>query len=542
MARTNQKITLSASRDIPFNQLVLSQSNVRRVKAGVSIEELAADIARRTLLASLTVRPVLDDSGAETGVFGIPAGGRRYRALELLVKQKRLSRTAPVPCIVRTEGLAEEDSLAENVQRAPPGDVLAEARRFLGLPDPDLPPGRTPARSGSPEAARRLFAMGRPIAGTLAETYLRRRGITGLGDLSALRFHPRCYYWRDDHLPDEPPESWPALLARVTDVSGHVTGVHCTWLDPSGAGKAPLDPPRKAMGHLLGHGVRIGIARDVLAAGEGLETMLSLTTALPVLPVVAALSANHLAALVLPPGLVRLYIAIDADNAGETGPDRGPCRSRRDAGAVGGDSWPARVPRQPVHASHAFVETRVGDQALTQAAVASDREHFEARVWPVERLIRRAGRCSTATTSRRCAFCGRYGLLSGRNRRCSPVSTQAPVFARHRLPGPCRGMMIGYRLIFHGPRSPAFVTASPGLVWPGTADASPAWDATVDSQVSSPDGLRRPSSRKPRNPPVRRPPLRYGPQGCVGGSPLPFDRHRGRDRRGLETQERGEET
>ena len=114
-----QKITLSASRDIPFNKLLLSQSNVRHIKAGVSIEELAEDIARRTLLASLTVRPVLDESGAETGMFEIPAGGRRYRALELLVKQKRLNRTAPVPCIIRTDGLAEEDSLAENIQRAP---------------------------------------------------------------------------------------------------------------------------------------------------------------------------------------------------------------------------------------------------------------------------------------------------------------------------------------------------------------------------------------------------------------------------------------
>ena len=119
MAKSTQKITLSQSRDIPFNKLVPSQANVRRIKAGVSIEELAEDIARRTLLQSLTVRPVLDDDGAETGTFEIPAGGRRYRALELLVKQKKLARTAPVPCVVRTEGLAEEDSLAENVQRAP---------------------------------------------------------------------------------------------------------------------------------------------------------------------------------------------------------------------------------------------------------------------------------------------------------------------------------------------------------------------------------------------------------------------------------------
>src|SRR5580704_12759973 len=117
MATTVQKITLSSSRDIPFNKLVLSQSNVRRVKAGVSIEELAEDITRRSLLQSLSVRPVLDGDGQETGMFEVPAGGRRFRALELLVKQKRMNKTQSVPCVVRTDGLAEEDSLAENVQR-----------------------------------------------------------------------------------------------------------------------------------------------------------------------------------------------------------------------------------------------------------------------------------------------------------------------------------------------------------------------------------------------------------------------------------------
>lgn len=120
MAQAAKKIVLSASRDIPFNKLILSQSNVRRVKAGVSIEELAEDIARRGLLQGLSVRPVLDGEGQETGMFEVPAGGRRYRALELLVKQKRLSKTAPVPCVVKTadDGIsAEEDSLAENVRR-----------------------------------------------------------------------------------------------------------------------------------------------------------------------------------------------------------------------------------------------------------------------------------------------------------------------------------------------------------------------------------------------------------------------------------------
>ena len=69
-----QKITLSASRDIPFNKLMLSQSNVRHVKAGVSIEELAEDIARRTLLSAITAPPMLDESGAETGMYTFSAG------------------------------------------------------------------------------------------------------------------------------------------------------------------------------------------------------------------------------------------------------------------------------------------------------------------------------------------------------------------------------------------------------------------------------------------------------------------------------------
>ena len=117
-----QKIILSSSRDIPFNKLVLSQSNVRRMKAGVSIEDLAASIARRGLIQSLSVFPVVDAEGVETGMFEVPAGGRRFRALELLVKQKRLAKVAPVPCVVRDRDgaiLPEEVSLAENIERAP---------------------------------------------------------------------------------------------------------------------------------------------------------------------------------------------------------------------------------------------------------------------------------------------------------------------------------------------------------------------------------------------------------------------------------------
>lgn len=198
-------------------------------------------------------------------------------------------------------------------------DVAEEARRFLNLPRAESccspKPTRTPVPHGSRQAAQRLIAMSQPIRRTLVETYLYNRGIKAIHHAGALRFHPRCYYRPDD---GSPPETWPAMIAAVTDLSGAITGAHRTWLAPHGFGKAQVDTPRRALGGLLGHGVRFGAADDILAVGEGIETMLSLRCALPAMPMTAALSANHLAALLLPLTLRRLYIARDADAAGDT--------------------------------------------------------------------------------------------------------------------------------------------------------------------------------------------------------------------------------
>jgi hypothetical protein len=255
-------------------------------------------------------------------------------------------------------------------------DVVAEARRFLGRPQEKSRPRSAKVHAGrqrqdvaahdncSPddkpesydavEAARRLFAASHPIAGTLAETYLRRRGITDLAGTDALRFHPRCFYRMDHHdltkrehrsrdagydgrkvsrdgIVTPATCTVPALIAAVTDLEGTLTGVQRTYLDaqvltagaPFGIllGKAPVSSPRRALGDVLGHGVRIGpsgfgVTEYVMAAGEGIETMLSLRMCLPRLPMIAALSAAHLAAIQLPPALRRLYIARDNDPAG----------------------------------------------------------------------------------------------------------------------------------------------------------------------------------------------------------------------------------
>ena len=196
--------------------------------------------------------------------------------------------------------------------------ALEEARRFLSLPrEPESqrhPSVQSPI--GSSNAASRLFSASKPVRGTLAEEYLRSRGLVLPSDVSALRFHPRCYYRAPSGR-----KTWPALIAAVTDADGAVIGIHRTWLDSTG-GKAPVENPRRAMGCLLGNGVRFGIVRDVLTAAEGIETALALTTAMPDMPVIAALSAAHLAALILPPSLRRLYVARDNDEAGRLSLER----------------------------------------------------------------------------------------------------------------------------------------------------------------------------------------------------------------------------
>ncbi|WP_374527046.1 toprim domain-containing protein [Novosphingobium sp.] len=202
-------------------------------------------------------------------------------------------------------------------------ETIKEAERFLSLPPTDdddeqrkLVPG-PPARPGSPTAAQKLFAASKPLIGTLAARYLQNRGITQLADLPALRFHPRCFYRpNDDDVPGTP-GAFPALIAEVTDLDGTQTGTHRTWLDPAGSAKANVASPRRAMGNILGNAIRFGQCEDMMVAGEGIETMLSLRQVLPTLPLAAATSSSHLAAILFPLTLRRLYVARDRDAAGD---------------------------------------------------------------------------------------------------------------------------------------------------------------------------------------------------------------------------------
>ena len=203
-------------------------------------------------------------------------------------------------------------------------ELLDEARAHLGRPMPVLPDTPVPKKpkppGGTPAAAARLFAASKPVAGTLADTYLRTRGLTNGSAMSgSLRFHPKCWH-RDEGQTRSIPR--PALIAAVTDGAGVLQGVHRTWLAPDGKGKAEVKTQRRAMGHLLGNAVRLTPQQNILVVGEGIETMLSLVEAAPGLPVWAALSSGHLGAVLLPAGVQRLYIAIDRDPAGQRAAER----------------------------------------------------------------------------------------------------------------------------------------------------------------------------------------------------------------------------
>jgi len=205
--------------------------------------------------------------------------------------------------------------------------ALAEARAFLSLPPATLDDGSN--SYDRTEAARRLWQRCRAIDGTHAEAYLRARAIHRCR-FPALRFHPALFYRDGGSV-----RRLPALVAAVTGADGSVTGVHRTWLDPSRPAKASVMRPRKALGRVHGLAVRFGDpAPATLLVGEGIETVLSIVTALPDTVAAAALSAGSLGAFAPPPGVTRLFVARDNDMEGELAAERLARRCARSGIAV----------------------------------------------------------------------------------------------------------------------------------------------------------------------------------------------------------------
>ncbi len=178
-------------------------------------------------------------------------------------------------------------------------------------PDPEIIKARAAEKCKTDamraEQAHRLWTRAQPIADTLAETYLRERGITcALPD--TLRFEPECWHSSAKRIP--------AMVALVDGADGFA--VHRTYLRADGCGKAKVTPPKAMLGAVQGGAVCLSDRPKTLVVAEGIETALSLSSGLLRAPATiwAALSTSGIRGLRLPDTPGRLTIAPDGDTAG----------------------------------------------------------------------------------------------------------------------------------------------------------------------------------------------------------------------------------
>jgi hypothetical protein len=155
--------------------------------------------------------------------------------------------------------------------------------------------------------AEKLWIDARPIAGSAAEIYLRRRGIT-CALPGTLRFAPSCWHLSAKYLP--------ALVAKLEGAPAFA--VHRTYLGPDGDGKADVSVQKVMLGPCAGGAVRLSRGPGPLVVAEGIETAFSLASGVLWGPasVWAALSNSGLKRLNLPARPERLIIASDGDAVG----------------------------------------------------------------------------------------------------------------------------------------------------------------------------------------------------------------------------------
>jgi hypothetical protein len=255
-------------------------------------------------------------------------------------------------------------------------DLLRQAANYLGeapvVPD-DGASNNEPAVASNRqiEAGRRLFSYGSPIKTTLADTYLRGRGIARFGP--ALAFHPSVYLRAEDGTRLE----IPALLAAISDNTGKITGCSRVFLNAKTGGLADIEAPKRVLGRLHGNAIRFGKWSSCtdLIAGEGLENTLSVGTALPRAALASCLTANHLAAFIYPASIKRLWIARDNDGSGA----RAATRLADRAGADGIEAFVLTPERDDFNLDL----TEDGVTALRRRLAALIKPHaIEHDLWP----------------------------------------------------------------------------------------------------------------------------------------------------------------
>jgi putative DNA primase/helicase len=161
-------------------------------------------------------------------------------------------------------------------------------------------------QTGRKQFAARVWHSSAAAIGTLAEVYLRRRGIS-VPIPFALRFH--------SNLRHPSGSNWPGIVAAVTraPADGEVMAIHRTFLGRDGLAKAPVEPQKMMLGPCQGGAVHLAPAGEHLAITEGIETGLSIVSATGV-PTWAALSAGGIRSLILPPLPLARQVTICADH------------------------------------------------------------------------------------------------------------------------------------------------------------------------------------------------------------------------------------
>jgi DNA primase len=203
------------------------------------------------------------------------------------------------------------------------GLSLPEAIDRLKAEAGHAPPWREEARSSKAddaearakrEQARAIWQASMPIAGTIAETYLRTVRRIRVSLPESLRFHPS--------LPSGGPESleWPAMVAAVTNLEGEVIAIQRTFLATDGSGKAAIPAPKRSLGSLAEGAVQLKAAEPTLGLAEGIETGLS-AQELFLVPVWSALGSNF-TRIILSDLVQRVAIFADRGEAGEAAAER----------------------------------------------------------------------------------------------------------------------------------------------------------------------------------------------------------------------------
>ena len=213
-------------------------------------------------------------------------------------------------------------------------DAMTWVQSYLRLPSSVSPATREAATGFTPaghieplseselarrqESMRKVWAKGRALTGDcLGSIYLQSRGVwQGMAPapLNLRTIANLGYYTGREKQAD-----FPALLALVTAIDGRHIGIHRTYLNHDGTGKAPVQDPKKmmqALGPIAGAAVRLFPAGHVLGVAEGIETALAASMLHGGLPVWACISASGLQSFVVPDTVNELMIFADHDSAG----------------------------------------------------------------------------------------------------------------------------------------------------------------------------------------------------------------------------------